>query len=141
MTRTSVTKGLTGHFEWDGPLLLGEQLSEEEAMICQTARDFAQRSLLPRVAAAYLNETADTRVFQELGSVGLLGVTIPTEYGGAAAWYVSYGIVACEIERIDSGYRSWRSYKTKHSIYKECDQAQQERAQAEEGRKRMTITP
>lgn len=117
MTRTTVTKDSVARFEWDDPFLLGEQLSEEEAMVQETSRQFAQGSLLPRAAAAYLNETVDAGVFRELGSLGLLGVTLPIEYGGAGASYVSYGIVAREIERVDSGYRSMMSVQSSLVMY------------------------
>lgn len=117
MTRTTVVKDSAGRFEWDDPFLFEEQLSEEEIMIQETSREFAQSSLLPRAAAAYLNETVDAGVFREMGSLGLLGVTLPIEFGGAGASYVSYGIVAREIERVDSGYRSMMSVQSSLVMY------------------------
>ena len=99
-------------FEWSDPFQLELQLTEEERLIRETGRAFAQGELQPRVANAYLNETIDAGLFKELGSVGLLGITIPTEYGGAGASYVSYGLVAREVERVDSGYRSMMSVQS-----------------------------
>jgi glutaryl-CoA dehydrogenase len=99
-------------FNWEDPFLLESQLSDEENLIRESARDFAQAQLQPRVSNAYLNETTDTGIFQEFGALGLLGITIPAEYGGAGASYVSYGLVAREIERVDSGYRSMMSVQS-----------------------------
>src|SRR5215469_1565907 len=84
----------TGSFRWDDPLLLDEQLSEEERMIRDTARSFAQDKLLPRVIEAYREEKSDRAIFSEMGALGLLGVTLPATYGGAEASYVSHGLVA-----------------------------------------------
>jgi glutaryl-CoA dehydrogenase len=117
MNQATAATGSAVRFEWDDPFLFGQQLSEEETMIQETARQFAQSSLLPRAAAAYLNETVDAGIFREMGSLGLLGVTLPTEYGGAGASYVSYGIVAREIERVDSGYRSMMSVQSSLVMY------------------------
>jgi glutaryl-CoA dehydrogenase len=117
MIRTANTKDSAARFEWDDPFLLGEQLSEEETLIQETSRQFAQDTLSPRVAAAYLNETIDSGVIRGMGSLGLLGVTLPIEYGGAGASYVSYGIVAREIERVDSGYRSVMSVQSSLVMY------------------------
>ncbi len=105
-------KESTGRFDWSDPFLLKSQLSDEENMIRETAGAFAQGQLLPRVSDAYLNETTDAGIFQEFGALGLLGITIPVEYGGAGATYVSYGLVAREIERVDSGYRSMMSVQS-----------------------------
>jgi len=103
-------KGIT--FDWADPFLLADQLSDEERMIAQTAHDFAQDRLLPRVEYAYLNETSDPEIFREMGELGLLGVTVPEEYGGVGASYVSYGLIAREVERVDSGYRSMMSVQS-----------------------------
>jgi glutaryl-CoA dehydrogenase len=119
-----------GRFDWSDPFLLESQLSEEENLIRESARSFAQAVLLPRVAAAYLNETTDREVFREFGSLGLLGITIPAAYGGAGASYVSYGLVAREIERVDSGYRSMMSVQSSlvmHPIFAFGSEAQRTR--------------
>lgn len=99
-------------FHWADPFLLEEQLSDEERMISETAHSFAQDRLQPRVAEAYLEERTDPEIFREMGELGLLGVTVPEEYGGVGASYVSYGLVARAIERVDSGYRSMMSVQS-----------------------------
>ncbi|RCW79683.1 acyl-CoA dehydrogenase [Paracoccus lutimaris] len=99
-------------FSWSDPFLLNDQLTEEERMIRETAAAFAADRLAPRVEAAYLNETTDPEIFREMGQSGLLGVTVAEEYGGVGASYVAYGLVAREIERIDSGYRSMASVQS-----------------------------
>ncbi len=99
-------------YDFNDPFLLNEQLSEEERMIQGSAAAFASERLRPRVDAAYLNEETDPAIYREMGSVGLLGVTVPAEYGGAGASYVAYGLVAREVERIDSGYRSMMSVQS-----------------------------
>ena len=104
-------------FNWQDPFLLDEQLSEDERLIRDTARDYAQEKLLPRVAEAYLEEKTDREIFNEMGALGLLGVTVPEEYGCAGANYVSYGLVAREVERIDSGYRSMMSVQSSLVMY------------------------
>ncbi len=104
-------------FDWADPLLLDDQLSDEERMIRDAARTFAQDRLQPGVTDAYLNETTDPGIFAELGELGLLGVTLPAEYGGADASYVAYGLVAREIERVDSGYRSMMSVQSSLVMY------------------------
>ncbi|HKQ84830.1 MAG TPA: acyl-CoA dehydrogenase [Steroidobacteraceae bacterium] len=104
-------------FTWADPFLLEQQLTEEERLIRDAARDFAQHELLPGVTAAYLNETTDASIFRRMGEQGLLGVTIPTTYGGAGAGYVAYGLVAREIERVDSGYRSMMSVQSSLVMY------------------------
>jgi glutaryl-CoA dehydrogenase len=104
-------------FQWDDPFLLNEQLSEDERMIRDTARDYAQEKLLPRIVKAYANETTEREIFNEMGSLGLLGVTLPEEYGCAHASYVSYGLVAREVERVDSGYRSMMSVQSSLVMY------------------------
>lgn len=99
-------------FSWEDPFLLNEQLADDERMIRDAAAAFAADELAPHVQRAYLEETADPGIFQKMGERGLLGVTIPAEYGGAGANYVAYGLVAREIERIDSGYRSMMSVQS-----------------------------
>ncbi|MGL4728834.1 MAG: acyl-CoA dehydrogenase [Bosea sp. (in: a-proteobacteria)] len=102
---------------WADPFLLDLQLSEDERMIRDSAAAFAAEKLGPRVQDAYLNETTDPAIFREMGAVGLLGVTIPEAYGGIGASYVAYGLVAREIERIDSGYRSMMSVQSSLVMY------------------------
>ena len=107
-------------FQWDDPLLIEDQLSEDERMIRDTARDYCQEKLAPRVVSAYLEERTDREIFAEMGALGLLGITIPEKYGCAGANYVSYGLVAREVERVDSGYRSMNSVQSSlvmHPIY------------------------
>ncbi|MGE0626880.1 MAG: acyl-CoA dehydrogenase [Hyphomicrobiaceae bacterium] len=107
----------TDAFQWDDPFLFDSQLGEEESLIRDTARDYAQDKLAPRVTKAFLEEVTDREIFQEMGALGLLGVTVPGEYGGAGANYVSYGLVAREIERVDSGYRSMLSVQSSLVMY------------------------
>ena len=107
----------SNRFDWSDPFFLEAQLSEEENLVRESAHAFAQETLQPRVANAYLKETTDSAFFRELGKVGLLGITIPVDYGGAGASYVSYGIVAREIERVDSGYRSMMSVQSSLVMY------------------------
>jgi len=104
-------------FQWDDVFLLEEQLTEEERMIRDTAREYCQDKLMPRVTNAYLNEHTDREIFNEMGELGLLGVTIPEEYGCAGANYVSYGLIAREVERVDSGYRSMNSVQSSLVMY------------------------
>jgi len=99
-------------FSWSDPFLLDDQLTEEERMIRDSAAAFAAEKLMPRVKDAYLHEHTDPEIFREMGAVGLLGVTVDEEYGGVGASYVAYGLVAREIERIDSGYRSMASVQS-----------------------------
>lgn len=99
-------------FHWEDPLLLQDQLTTEERMITDAAREYAQGKLAPRVHEAYRSETTDPSIFREMGELGLLGITIPEEYGGANLNYVSYGLIAREIERVDSGYRSMMSVQS-----------------------------
>jgi glutaryl-CoA dehydrogenase len=99
-------------FVWDDPLLLGDQLTEEERMVRDSAHAYAQEKLLPRVTEAFRNETSDPALFREMGALGLLGATLPTEYGGAGLNYVCYGLIAREVERVDSGYRSMMSVQS-----------------------------
>jgi glutaryl-CoA dehydrogenase len=104
-------------FAWEDPFLLEEQLSEEERMLRDGARSFADDRLQPRIIEAFANEHTDPAIFREMGEAGLLGVTIPEEYGGLGASYVSYGLVAREVERIDSGYRSMMSVQSSLVMY------------------------
>jgi len=104
-------------FDWADPFLLDDQLSEEERMVRDTARDFAQERLQPGVTAAYMTETFERRLMEEMGALGLLGPTIPVEYGGAGLGYVAYGLVAREVERVDSGYRSAMSVQSSLVMY------------------------
>jgi len=99
-------------FDWTDPFDLNGQLTEEERLVRDTARDYAQEKLLPRVTSAYLDERFDREIMNEMGALGLLGPTIPAEYGGAGLGYVSYGLAAREVERVDSGYRSAMSVQS-----------------------------
>jgi glutaryl-CoA dehydrogenase len=99
-------------FHWDDPLLLEQQLSEDEQMVREAARVYAQERLSPRVREAFRHEQTDPAIFREMGELGLLGATIPEEYGGGGLNYVSYGLIAREIERVDSGYRSMLSVQS-----------------------------
>lgn len=104
-------------FDWPDPFLLEDQLTDEERMIRDTAHEYCQDKLMPRVASAYLEERTDREIFNEMGELGLLGLTIPEEYGCAGANYVSYGLVAREVERVDSGYRSMNSVQSSLVMY------------------------
>jgi glutaryl-CoA dehydrogenase len=99
-------------FHWEDPLLLEQQLSGEERMVRDSAAAYAREKLAPRVLMSFRNEKTDVEIFREMGALGLLGATIPEEYGGAGLNYVSYGLIAREIERIDSGYRSMMSVQS-----------------------------
>src|SRR5271157_1811401 len=114
-------------FKWEDPLDLEGELTEEERMVRDTARDYAQEKLFPRVLKAYREESYDPAVVLEMGALGLLGSTIPEEYGGAGLGYVAYGLIAREIERVDSGYRSAMSVQSSlvmHPIYAYGSEAQ-----------------
>ncbi|MGC2031734.1 MAG: acyl-CoA dehydrogenase [Steroidobacteraceae bacterium] len=99
-------------FHWDDPLLLDEQLTDEERMVRDAARDYAQDRLAPRIVDAFRREQTDPAIFKEMGDLGLLGATIPAEFGGGGLNYVCYGLIAREVERIDSGYRSMMSVQS-----------------------------
>jgi len=99
-------------FDWADPFDLEHQLSDEERMVRDTAEGYAQAKLQPRVTDAYLNEHFDRAIMTEMGELGLLGATIPHEYGGAGLGYVSYGLIARAVERVDSGYRSAMSVQS-----------------------------
>lgn len=96
-------------FNWADPLLLDAQLSDTERMVQDSARAYCQDKLLPRVQKAFRHEKTDVSIFREMGELGLLGPTIAEEYGGAGLNYVCYGLIAREVERVDSGYRSMMS--------------------------------
>ena len=106
-----------GSFDWTDPLRMSGQLTEDERMIAESARAYATEKLLPRVKDAFLTEHTDPAIFREMGEMGLLGVTVPEEYGGLGGSYVSYGLVAREIERVDSGYRSMMSVQSSLVMY------------------------
>ena len=109
--KTSV-RAKAASFNWEDPFLLEDQLSEDERAVRDTARAYAQDKLAPRVIEAYLEEKTDRSIFREMGTLGLLGATLPEQYGCAGANYVSYGLIAREIERVDSGYRSMNSVQS-----------------------------
>jgi len=106
-----------GRFDWQDPFRMEDQLSEEERMLRDAARDYAQNRLQPRVIAAFREESTDPAIFREMGEMGLLGTTIPEEYGGLGASYVAYGLIAREVERVDSGYRSMMSVQSSLVMY------------------------
>lgn len=108
----TVKKSERVHFNWEDPFLLEQQLSEEERMIRDSASAYCQDKLMPRVLEQFRHEKTDPNIFREMGELGLLGPTIPEEYGGAGLNYVSYGLIAREIERVDSGYRSMASVQS-----------------------------
>lgn len=104
-------------FDWTDPFRLTDQLDEDERMLADAAHTFAQDRLLPRVTQAYANETVDPEIFAEMGQAGLLGSTIPEEFGGIGAGYVTYGLIARAVERVDSGYRSMMSVQSSLVMY------------------------
>ena len=106
-----------GSFNWEDPFLFEDQLAEDERMIRDSARAYAQEKLQPRVKEAFNDELTDTTIFREMGDMGLLGTTIPEEYGGLGSGYVTYGLVARELERVDSGYRSMMSVQSSLVMY------------------------
>jgi glutaryl-CoA dehydrogenase len=108
-TKSSVGKA---RFVWDDPLLLNDQLTEDERMVRDAANAYCQERLAPRVLEAFRHERTDPAIFREMGALGLLGPTIPSEYGGPGLNYVSYGLIAREVERVDSGYRSMMSVQS-----------------------------
>lgn len=117
-------------FDWQDPMFFEQQLSDEERMIRDAARDYCQEQLMPRVKLANRNEVFDREIMTEFGELGLLGSTIPEQYGCAGASYVSYGLVAREVERVDSGYRSAMSVQSSlvmHPIYAYGSEAQREK--------------
>ena len=106
-----------GPFTWDDPFLLEDQLAEDERMVRDAAAAYAQDRLMTRVTDAFATETTDPEIFREMGEMGLLGTTIPEAYGGIGAGYVTYGLVAREVERVDSGYRSMMSVQSSLVMY------------------------
>ena len=109
--------GCDAAFSWDDPLRFDALLTEDERLVRDTARGYATDHLLPRVTDAYLHEVSDREIFREMGALGLLGATIAEDHGGAGASYVAYGLIAREIERIDSGYRSMMSVQSSLVMY------------------------
>ncbi|HCL87641.1 MAG TPA: acyl-CoA dehydrogenase, partial [Comamonadaceae bacterium] len=103
---------MSSRFQWDDPLQFDQQLTEDERAIRDAAAAYCQDRLAPRVLDMFRHEKTDLAIFREMGELGLLGPTIPQEYGGAGLNYVSYGLVAREIERVDSGYRSMASVQS-----------------------------
>ena len=99
-------------FRWDDPFFLEDQLSEDERLVRDTARNYAQEKLMPRVLEANRNEHFDRAIVNEMGALGLLGSTLPEEYGGAGVNHVCYGLAAREVERVDSAYRSLMSVQS-----------------------------
>jgi glutaryl-CoA dehydrogenase len=133
MTKLAEKRGATpvaikdAAFNWEDPLDLESELTEEERMVRDTARDYAQEKLFPRVLIANREERYDPEIVLEMGALGLLGPTVPEEYGGAGLGYVAYGLIAREIERVDSGYRSAMSVQSSlvmHPIYAYGSEAQ-----------------
>src|SRR2546425_1174586 len=104
-------------FDWADPLHLEEQLSSEERMVRDSAHEFCQNKLMTRVRDGFRHETFDRTIMSEMGEMGFLGITLPEAYGGAALNYVSYGLVAREVERVDSGYRSAMSVQNSLVMY------------------------
>ncbi|MGB1482063.1 MAG: acyl-CoA dehydrogenase [Paracoccaceae bacterium] len=104
-------------FDWQDPFNFSDQLTEEERMLQESVRSFAQNELQPRILNAYRNATVEPEIFREMGALGLLGITVPEEYGGLGAGYVAYGVVAREVERVDSGYRSMMSVQSSLVMY------------------------
>ncbi|HEX2652069.1 MAG TPA: acyl-CoA dehydrogenase family protein, partial [Xanthobacteraceae bacterium] len=117
-------------FNWEDPLDFEGELSEEERMVRDTARGYAQDKLFPRVLTAYREERFDREIMTEMGELGLLGATLPEEYGGAGLSYVAYGLIAREVERVDSGYRSAMSVQSSlvmHPIFAYGSEAQRKK--------------
>jgi glutaryl-CoA dehydrogenase len=117
MAKSGEASAKLGRFKWQDPFLLEEELSDEERMIRDAARDYCQGSLMPRVLEANRHEIFHREIMSEMGELGLLGATIPEEYGGAGASYVAHGLVAREVERVDSGYRSAMSVQSSLVMY------------------------
>lgn len=127
---STTTEADMSAFDWADPFRLEEQLSEEERMLRDAAREYAQQRLLPRAGPAFMEERCEPEIFAEMGALGLLGATIPTAWGGAGVSYVAYGLIAREIERVDSGYRSMLSVQSSlvmYPIHAFGSQAQRER--------------
>ena len=109
--------GMAANFQWDDPFLLEDQLDDEERMARDAARDYCQDKLMPRVLENHRRETFDREIFDEMGQLGMLGATLPQEYGAAGLSYVCYGLIAREVERVDSGYRSAMSVQSSLVMY------------------------
>jgi glutaryl-CoA dehydrogenase len=125
-----MTQSKRATFDWQDPMFLEQQLSEEERMIRDAAREYCQDGLMPRVQMANRDEVFHREIMNEFGELGLLGATLPEEYGCAGVNYVSYGLVAREVERVDSGYRSAMSVQSSlvmHPIYAYGDEAQRQK--------------
>ncbi|MCY3780857.1 MAG: acyl-CoA dehydrogenase [Chloroflexi bacterium] len=108
---------MTKQFHWDDPFLLNDQLTDEERMVRDAARDYCQGKLMPRILEANRHETFDRDIYTEMAELGMLGATLPEEHGGAGLNYVSYGLIAREVERVDSGYRSAMSVQSALVMY------------------------
>ena len=108
---------MTNQFQWDDPFLLNDQLSDEERMVRDAAHDYCQGQLMPRILHANRHETFDRDIYYEMAELGMLGATLPEEHGGAGLNYVSYGLIAREVERVDSGYRSAMSVQSALVMY------------------------
>src|ERR1700741_1756820 len=104
-------------YRWDDPLALPSRLTEEERMVADAARQYARERLLPRVVTAFAEERFDREIMSEMGSLGFLGAMLPEDYGGAGASHVAYGLIAREIEAVDSGYRSAMSVQSSLAMY------------------------
>jgi len=125
--RPAATASAESRFQWEDPLLFRQELNDEERLISDSAREYCQSSLMPRVLEANRAERFDRRIMNEMAELGLLGATVPEEYGGAGASYVGYGLIAREVERVDSGYRSAMSVQSSlvmHPIYAYGSEAQ-----------------
>ena len=109
--------GMAANFRWDDPFLLEDQLDDEERMVRDAAREYCQDKLMPRVLENHRRETFDREIFDEMGQLGMLGATLPEEYGAAGLSYVDYGLIAREVERVDSGYRSAMSVQSSLVMY------------------------
>ncbi len=108
---------MASQFQWDDPFLLDEQLDDEERMVRDAAREYCQARLMPRILLANRRERFDREIYYEMAELGMLGATLPEEYGGAGLNYVSYGLIAREVERVDSGYRSAMSVQSALTMY------------------------
>ena len=127
-------------FDWADPFLLEDQLNDEEKMIRDSAAAYADDKLAPRILGAYAEESVEPAIFREMGEMGLLGVTVPEEYGGVGANYVSYGLVAREVERVDSGYRSMMSVQSSlvmYPIHAYGSEEQRQKIPAQTGERRV----
>jgi glutaryl-CoA dehydrogenase len=114
-------ENMKAQFSWDDPLLLEQQLTQDERMVRDAANTYCRKKLAPRILEAFRNEKTDKNIFREMGELGLLGPTIPAEYGGPGLNYVSYGLIAREVERVDSGYRSMMSVQSSLVMLPICE--------------------